>query len=102
MQIQQVNNANFRAKLIPGTSGGAKNKKLLDLFEQKTQAYKSYSLLQEKLNFNGKDTFYLLNKNNEKVLSMKYPHSCYSYCCLEEMADKFVEVFNHLVKGMPY
>jgi len=100
MQIQPVNNISFGAKLIPATSGGLKNEKLLKLFEQKTKDYKNFSLLQEKLNFNGKDTFYLLNKKNEKIMSTKAPHSCYSYSCTEEMADKFVEIFNFLAKDI--
>jgi len=100
MQIQPVNNISFGAKLIPATSGGLKNEKLLKLFEQKTQSHPNFGLLQEKLNFSGKDTFYLLNKRNEKIMSTKAPHSCYSYSCTEEMADRFVEIFNFLAKDI--
>lgn len=100
MKVQQINNVAFGAKLIPGTSGGLKNEKLLELFEQKTQDCKNYSLLQDKLNFNGKDTFYLLNKNGARIVSTNARHSCYSYSCLEEMADRYVEIFNFLLKDI--
>lgn len=100
MNVRQIDNTNFGAKLIPATSGGAKNQKLLELFENKTQTYKNYSLLQDKLNFAGKDTFCLLNCKNEKVFSTKAQHSCYSYSCIEELADRYVEIFNFLVKDM--
>lgn len=100
MRVEQINNVAFGAKLFPATSGGAKNEKLLKFFEQKTQNCKNYSLLQDKLNFNGKDTFYLLNENGKKVMSTRACHSCYSYSCVEEMADRFVEIFNFLAKDV--
>lgn len=98
--IPQINDVSFGAKLIPGTVGGPGNKKLLNMFEQKTSQYANYSLLQEKLNFLGKDTFCLLNNRNEKVMSMQAPHSCYSYSCVEEVADQYVKIFKDLIKGL--
>ena len=98
--INKIDMVSFGAKLIPATPGGKSNKKLLDLFEQKTKDYKNFGLLQDKLNFNGKDTFYLVNKDGEKIMSTKVGHSCYSYSCIEEMADRFVEIFKFLAKDI--
>ena len=100
MNVQQVNNTNFGAKLIPCIQGGLKNENLLKIFEEKTKLYPNYGLLQDKISYSGKDTFYLLNKNGNKVMATKAPHSCYSYSCIEDMADRFVEIFNFLIKDI--
>ena len=97
MQIQSINNISFDAKIKPGTSGGAVNKSLHELFERKTKDFQGLELVQEKLNFTGKDYFYLTD-GKEKLASKEAHHSCYSYCCLEEYVDEFVKIFNDLLK----
>ena len=98
MKVQQINNVSFGAKLIPGTSGGIKNQKLLKLFEEKTSAHKNLALLQKDLNYSGLDTFSILKENGDVLYSTMRPHSCYSYSCIEEMADEYVKIFNDLFK----
>ena len=98
MQIQSINNTTFNAKIRPGTSGGATNKHLHELFEKKTSQYKDLTMLQDEVSFKLRDQFKLFNKAGERIAFTEAPHSCYSYSCLEEYVDEYVKIFNKLVE----
>ena len=91
--------ANFQAELYtyPKT---ITNKKIFTEFAEKTKEYPSLALLQDDISFVGDDHFFLLEKN--KVLNFKpmpYTKNRAQYQTVDQIVNRFVEIFHILRKG---
>lgn len=99
MQINNTkNNIHSKAKLSPYPNT-ITNKKILYKFEEKTKSYPNLTLIQDSISFTDKDFFLLMDGSKLKSFkTASYTNNRAEYSTVDKIVDRFVEIFNEMVK----